>query len=402
MSCIADRITRSAASVALLLAAFGGGSAAFAQEGEVNAYIASKPAALQPGYRQLVAGGQRDSVLNNMEIASIALRYGEYAEAADSIDRALLDIDQYFGLTEEALKARSLWYEEGSKTFKGEPYERAMANYYRGMLDLRVGDYDNARASFANGNLQDAFAEEEQYRSDFALLIFLAAWSAEKAGSTSLANERYAELAQLRADFQRPPPDHDTLVVVETGKSPRKLADGVGHAELVYRRGKQFRDKYVRLGLGSGIQAYPMEDIFLQASTRGGRQVDRILEGKIKYRNNATVRGSALTDAASVFNEVALTTQDSGIGNVAAGLSLIGSMQLLAAQNAKPRADTRYWSGLPDTVHVFTYASADLGTGPVEITYFDLAGQPIPELTQMVARHDDGAGNGLVWAVSQH
>jgi hypothetical protein len=401
MSCIVDRLMRCAAPAVFTLATMAGSFQASAQE-DLKAHIASKPPALQPAYWQLVEGGQRDSVLNNMEIATLALKHGEYAEAAGAIDRALLDIEQYFGLTEEALKARSLWYEEGSKTFKGEPYERSMANYYRGMLDLRLGDYDNARASFANGNLQDAFAEEEQHRSDFALLIFLAAWAAEKAGSQSLADDRYAELAALRADFQRPPPDHDTLVVVETGKSPRKLADGIGHAELVYRSGKKFKDKHVRLGIGDGVQAYPMEDIFFQASTRGGREVDRILEGKIKFRNDAAMRGSGLTDAANVFNDMALTTQDSGISDVAVGLSLIGSMQLFAAQNAKPRADTRYWAGLPDRLHVFTYSSSELGTEPVEITYLDLAGRPLPELTQTIRRHEDGAGNGLVWAVSQH
>tara|TARA_R110002051_G_scaffold273597_1_gene334228 strand:+ start:3894 stop:5057 length:1164 start_codon:yes stop_codon:yes gene_type:complete len=376
--------------------------AASAQQQDLHAYIAGKPAALQPAFWVLVEGEQRDSVLNNMEIASLALKQHEYREAADAIDRALLDIEQYFGLTEDALKARSLWYEEGSKAFKGEPYERAMANYYRGMLDLRNGDYDNARASFANGNLQDAFAEEEQYRSDFALLIFLSAWAAERAGSQSLAEERYTELTALRPDFQRPPPEHDTLVIVETGTSPRKLADGVGHAELVYRRGRGFKDRQVQLSIRGDAVAYPMEDIFLQASTRGGRHVDRILEGKIKYRNEASTRGSALTDTASALSDVAIVSQDSGIGDVAAGLSVIGSMQLMMAQSAKPRADTRYWSGLPDAVHVFTYSSREHGTGPVTVTYLDKAGRPLPLLTQTIERLDDGRIAGLVWAVSQH
>lgn len=376
---------------------------AVAQENHASleAYIAGKPSVLQPAFNQLVAGGERDSVLNNMELATLALKHGLFDEAAEAIDRALLDIDRYYGLTEDALKARSIWFEEGSKAFKGEPYERAMANYYRGMLDLRAGDYDNARAAFANGGLQDAFAEEEQYRSDFALLTFLAGWAAEKAGSQGLADDRYADLQAMRPDFQRPPPEHDTLVIIETGKGPRKLADGIGHAELVYRRGKQFADKYAFVGLDAPQRAYPMEDIFYQASTRGGRHVDRILEGKIKFRNDAAMRGSALTDAASVFNEVALTTRDSGIGDVAAGLSVIGSVQLLMAQSAKPRADTRYWSGLPDTVHVYTYDSSDVGNGPVEIQYADQSKQRLPAMTQIVERHEDGRGGGLVWALSQ-
>ncbi|HIG21797.1 hypothetical protein [Henriciella sp.] len=399
MSSIARPLRLAASALALAAVAF---SPAIPQEQSLEQYIAGKPAVLQPQFNELVAGGQRDSVLNNMELASIALKHGLFDEAAGAIDRALLDIMQYYGLTEDALKARSVWFEEGSKTFKGEPYERAMANYYRGMLDLRLGDYDNARAAFANGSLQDAFAEEEQYRSDFAVLLFLAGWSAEKAGSGALANDRYAELAQLRSDFQRPPPEHDTLVVIETGKSPRKLADGIGHAELVYRRGKHFKDKYASVDLGQPVEAYPMEDLFYQASTRGGRHVDRILEGKINFREGAVMRGSALTEAATVFEDVAFSTQESALGDVAAGLSVVGSLQLLMAQNAKPRADTRYWSGLPDTIHVYTYDSKDAGSDLLQISYLDKAKQPLPDMTQTVKRHDDGRGGGLVWVLSQH
>lgn len=366
-----------------------------------QAYVSQKPALLQPAFQKLVDGGQRDSVLNNMEITTEAVKLGEFEEASLAIDRALLDIEQYFGLTREALQARSLWYEEGSKTFKGEPYERAMAHYYRGMLDLRLGDYDNARASFASGNLQDAFAEEEQFQSDFALLVFLSAWSGALSGAASLADESYLALAALRPDFQRPPPDHDTLVIVETGKSPRKLADGLGHAELVYRRDKKHKEQSVRISFGETVSAYPMEDIFFQASTRGGRQVDRILAGKVQFRNDTARMGGAIADAGMAFNDLALATNNSDVSDIAATLSVVGSMQLLVAQNARARADTRYWSGLPDGVHVFTYSSATYGAGPVEITYFDSRGAALPELTQTVSRIDTGKGAGLIWAVSK-
>lgn len=371
------------------------------QDRDTKTYIASKPVALQPAFNALVQGGARDSVLNNMEITSVALKIGDYAEAGDAIDRALLDINKYYGHTEEAARARSLWHEEGAKSFKGEPYERAMANYYRGMLDLAGGDFDNARASFDNGFLQDAFAEEEQHRSDFALLAFLAGWAADRAGSVSLADERYAELELLRKDFVRPPGDHDTLVVIETGKSPRKLADGIGHGELVYRRGKKFPERSALVGVGDGYRAYPMEDIFLQASTRGGRPVDRILDGKIKFQKTYSARGSVLTDAADVFADTAFLTESQGLNDIATGLSVVGSLSMMMAQNAKPRADTRYWSGLPDGVHVFTYSSSEHPVSQIPISFLDQGGNEIPEIAQTATRYDDGQGSGLVWAISQ-
>ena len=49
--------------------------------------------------------------------------------------------------------------------------------YYRGLLYLRAGDYENARAAFRQGQMQDAFAEAEQYQCDFAIMLFLEAWA---------------------------------------------------------------------------------------------------------------------------------------------------------------------------------------------------------------------------------
>jgi hypothetical protein len=97
---------------------------------------------------------------------------GDYDIAKELLDQVLLRIDMVYADNENAMKARSLWYEEGMKDFIGEPYERAMAFYYRGLLYMMDEDYENARACFKNGVIQDAFAEEEQNRCDFAALIF--------------------------------------------------------------------------------------------------------------------------------------------------------------------------------------------------------------------------------------
>jgi tetratricopeptide (TPR) repeat protein len=89
-----------------------------------------------------------------------AVAEGKTQDATGLFDSALDSIEGMFANTENAAKARSLWYEEGAKDYKGEPYERAMAYYYRGLLYLAEGDYENARASFRGGILQDAFADQ--------------------------------------------------------------------------------------------------------------------------------------------------------------------------------------------------------------------------------------------------
>ena len=44
---------------------------------------------------------------------------------------------------------------ESSKTWKGDPYEKAMNAYYTGLLFYIRGEPDNARASFKKGILAD-------------------------------------------------------------------------------------------------------------------------------------------------------------------------------------------------------------------------------------------------------
>ena len=164
------------------------------------AYLQGKPEPLHPHYATLLRQGPRNAVLNHMRTGLAAAELGAGALAAESFDQALASIESVYANTETAEKARSLWNAEAYKDFKGEPYERAMAYYYRGLLYMREGDYENARASFKGGQLQDAFAAEEQNRADFALLTFLEGWASRCAGSEGLAVESFAETRGLRPE----------------------------------------------------------------------------------------------------------------------------------------------------------------------------------------------------------
>ena len=322
--------------------------------------INSKPAYLQPAYTKLVQEGKRNEVLNLLEIGKISLSKGNVDEAEKAFERAIREIETVYADSEQAAKARSLWYEEGSKNFKGEPYERSMAYFYRGIIYLYRNEPDNARASFLSGLMQDAFAEEEQNRSDFALHMFMAGWASQLMGAPDLAQEAFAELKQIRPDFEIPDSSHDTLVLAESGKSPRKLADGLGHYQLVFRRGKKIQDTRISLALNNEtFDMYPMEDIFWQASSRGGRPVDAIVEGKAQFMQNAAAFGSGLSEVSNTALAFSGPVS-SRTSNTMAALSLIGVASLALSANTKPRADTRYWKTLPDLVHVYTYNSSEI------------------------------------------
>ncbi|KAA1172898.1 hypothetical protein FWJ25_13205 [Marinobacter salinexigens] len=363
--------------------------------------VSGKPDVLKTDFQNLFEEGQRNKVLNLMEIGVKAYRAGYHQEAKNTLTQARLEIENVYADNDAARKARSIWYEEAEKDFKGEPYERSMVYLYLGLIYLEEGDYGNARASFLAGLLQDAFAEEEQNSTDFALLLYLAGWSAMQMGSDQLAKEHFEELKLYRPDAPIPDASDNALLLVETGNSPRKLGDGVGHYQLVYRRGKNFRDVGAEYRNGEEWSpVYPMEDIFFQASTRGGRAIDRIVEGQIQYKENTRAVGSTLSNVSQ--NSTLAGFSAAAGGAAAAGFAAISLISVAAdgmSASANTRADIRYWHGLPDTIHLMP-VTATAGD-PVTIRFLDENGRPVPGLTDSTEFKFDGRGAGLAFATSR-
>lgn len=318
---------------------------------------------------RLATFGERDRVLNQMEIGARAFWKGDHAASKAALDDAIGQIGAVFADNPDAAKARKLWYDEGSKQFKGEPYERAMVFLYRGLGYLRDGDFENARAAFRQGQMQDAFAEEDQNRMDFGLLVFLEAWASHQNGDEDLRDQALEQLKKLRPDYPGIGADHDTLVLIETGTAPRKLGDGLDHSYFVYRRGKNIAiDGAEVIRAGQPVAAYRMEDIYWQASTRGGRAVDKILQGKAQFKAGTGAVGSALADGVSTYSDIA------GASTAGAAVGAVAGVFLIVSSSTKPQADTRYWSSLPDAVHVLTFPSK--GPPPPLAARFLKEGQP--------------------------
>lgn len=401
------KTTLSIASAALVLALAGCTSTGPAQyqplalNTQEQDAVADKPAYLQPLYRKLFQEGKRNEVLNRMEIGTAAFYRGDLDLARENFDAALETIETVYADNEAATQARSLWHEEGRKDFKGEPYERAMAYYYRGLIYLIDGEYDNVRASFVSGLMQDAFAEEEQNRSDFAVMMLLTGWSAQKMGSPVLAEEAYDELRALRPDFPIPAAEDNVLILAETGFSPRKLADGMGHYELVFRPGKNFKEKHVVLDTGAEqLELAPVESVYWQATSRGGRPVDAIIEGKAAFANTTADLGRDLAQlgvTARVFSP-ALGGSSGQVGNT---LALIGVASMALSANVKPRADIRYWSRLPDAVHTSTMRANIADVSQWQASYTDIDGNPVALQSGVFRHYQDPQGNHIVWHSSR-
>ena len=352
------------------------------QEQEAN--IAEKPSGLQPLYRKVVAEGQRDFVLNHMNAGLAAFGEGHFDLAEESFEAALVRIETTHANTEAVIKARSLWHEEGAKDFKGEPYERSMAYYYRGLLAMRKADYEYARACFLSGSFQDAFAEEHQYRSDFALMMYLAAWASHLNHDYDYVADYLYETTEIRPGCPYPGEADRLLIIAETGRAPRKLADGVGHYQLKFFRGKNFSENIATVRIGDFSKVlYPIEDIFWQARTRGGRRIDKILKEKVVFLEYTQYTGTTLTGTA----RVALTAS-----------ALINSLEKYYKRyKTKPLAnwqETRYWRNLPDAVHILPISKSEI-VADVSVDFYDALGNVVG--TQTISRLDCLKADGFLW-----
>lgn len=370
---------------------------------EDTRFLESRPPEYRQHYEKYLKQGERDAVLNLMEIGTKALKDKNLVEAAYAFDNALERIEFVFSDNEAAYKARSLWYGEEEKDFKGEPYERAMAYYYRGVIYLMNGDYENARATFQSGILQDAFAEEQQHRADFSSLILLVGWAASKMGADHLMEDAYHELGKINPEIAIPKKNHNVLFIAETGKSPRKLRDGVGHFDLVFRRGKKFKDQSAKIVLNkTEIPLRLTDDVFMQASTRGGRAVDRIIKGKVLFKEGSQATGDVLTTAGKTI--VGLSSVDSASMNSGAQigtvLSLVGVGAKIFARNVNAKADKRHWKSLPNNILMSTTYVENLDDlKKISVLYLDKYDNELLSFNSVtIVRINDN--NAIVWSKS--
>jgi hypothetical protein len=339
-----------------------------AQPADAMKFAEARPEPLRPYFAKLYAEGERNATLNLQHLAIIAMQHREYRIAEQALDEAILRIEAVMTQDANADRARSKFNEESVKDFKGEPYERSMVYYYRGLLFLRTGDFQNARAAFLNAGTQIAFSKDEKFKGDFGLMNALASWASMCDGDEVRARElRQAALAE-DATLGAMPDMRKVLVLVEAGRGPVKDGEGQHKEMLVFREADggvdaleavRFVDGETRQRQIAELKPFKAGDIQYQATNRGGRPIQGILDGKVQFKEGADTVGKV---AAAVGQQALLQGLASGnnrLGNFGLAGMFVGMVADAAAKATKPAADTRSWSNLPREIYLASAEPTD-------------------------------------------
>jgi len=341
--------------------------------------------------RRVASAVERDRVLFDYRQAATALRQGDFDTARTRLDDAIAQIGGIITNSEQAARARSLFTAESTKTVIGEPYERVMAYYYRGLLYWRDGQPDNARACFRSAQVIDSNPGVERYDSDYLLLDYLEGLATTKLGGDGApAFARAQGIAGDRAVLPPYDPAANLLVFAEFGYGPRKYAAGQ-YGEQLRFYADDSPTRSARLVLESGRRLVPLpayDDLGYQATTRGGRVMDHILGNKAAFKTGANVAGDFALVGSAIANDTSRRREREGkdgddARSTAFGLGLLGIFSKVASVATQPQADTRQWDNLPQRLS-FAALRLPPGQHAARIEFLDRDGTVLAQRTQTV------------------
>jgi tetratricopeptide (TPR) repeat protein len=336
---------------------------------------------LVDGPRMIAEGPAKDKVLWQYRTAAAAMRQGKFDVAKPLLDDALLTLRGIYGSDAEARKARGYFSKEARKTFIGEPFERSMAYFYRGVIYWRDGELDNARACFRSAEFEDSDAEENKYKGDWVLPDYLDGLATTKlAGDGKDAFER-AKKSSRNITLPEYQPGANVLFIVEFGASPMKIGGGQYGEQLRFRtRATPLVSARIKTG-AIELPVAPCDDLNFQATTRGGRVMDHVLGNKAVFKSATDNLG----DAAIISGAILANNggRKSSADEIGLGLVIAGLASKLISAAATPQADTRTWDNLPQFIS-FGAVQLPVGEHSVTVEFLDAAGKTNESLTKTV------------------
>jgi len=264
---------------------------------------------------------------------------------------------------------------EASKSWRGDPYERAMNSWYLGIVNYLLGVHDNALAGFKNAIFVDSSRGDDAYDCDFAPALFLEGLAYRQLGEGEMASHSFAAARALapECDALREENAGNVVVVVETGHGPVKVNAGQHGEQIRFIADPDQAPELDVVADGALLgRSKVAGDVWFQATTRGGRAFDAILETK-----------SAIKTGTAVAGTTALLLADEAKESRQGAVALAGAALLLASFLTRAEADTRHWTTLPDKVQLFR-ATLPPGVHQIEVrppAGWRVAGPAIQQIT---------------------
>jgi tetratricopeptide (TPR) repeat protein len=309
--------------------------------------------------RPLAEKTDENFVLNNVRLGSAALAEHDLDEAEAAFLRAY-EVMNSVGVNDGGRSLGAVLVDEKIRIWKGEPFERAMTNFYLGLVYYMRQDYANARAAFENALFklrdyespknQDKYSEADN---NFALAYLMLGKSLQRLGRPDDAARNFELAVKVRnylapvADFERNARSN-VLLVVDYGLGPKKGAefDGsiVAFGPTPPQAGPIPPPQVIVDGRVVNLDGAerPTIDLLALAQDRRWQSIDTI-------RTFKSAAGTGLIAGGAGYGLYRSANSYNGIsgGDAAITAGLIGAGLLLKATS---QADTRQWEMLPRTV----------------------------------------------------
>lgn len=342
-------------SAAAALAAGGCQSAAVRQADDaITNYYMGDPRQAEQLLLPLSKEKNENFVLNNDRLGSAALMNYDL-NVAEYAFRNAYEVINSVGTNDGGRSLGAAVVSEGIKVWKGEPFERAMTNFYLGLVYYMERDYNNARACFENAlfKLRDygtGDVKNDAYRlqeSNFALAYLMLGKAYLHLDQPDKARKALDRAVDLRpglaavADMaanQRA----NVLLVIDFGRGPIKVtnADGAfaGFRPTLREEGPVPLPSVVVDGnaVMSPYAIHPTVDLVALAQERVWQDIDTIRAVKDVLGTGLIAGGAGYALADRHANPY-----------VAAGL-ILGGLVLKASS----QADVRQWEMLPRSTFI--------------------------------------------------
>ncbi|MCS1409103.1 MAG: hypothetical protein M2R45_02282 [Verrucomicrobia subdivision 3 bacterium] len=349
---------------------------------------------IRDGWTGITNGPVEDRVLWQYRTALELCRRADFPTASTLFDEALRVVEGRYGADASARRSRSYFVGEAHKRFIGEPYERAMAYYYRGMLYWKEGELDNARACFRSAQVEDSDVEDGAYAGDYVLMDYLDGLASFRLNGQGIDAYRRATNSATLVIPDRYESVGNVLFFVEYGKGPEKYATGSYREQLRFRDCGSEAVEVILRSRGQVAHIGAMDDLAYQATTRGGRLMDHILANKAVFKAAADTVGDASLVTGLILAQDR-KTQEAGVG-----IAAFGMVSKLFSAATTPSADTRSWDNLPKYL-AFGSLSLPPGRHSVEVAYLNDHREAIASLAQQVTVDVAEGNQDTVMFISQ-